>query len=214
MDLDFLIRKSKNTNEKAGSIFMFHGYGSNKEDLFSLEQYLPQSHTIISLEAPLKLPFGGFSWFDIDYSDVIENNLDKRYKEINESIDGLLNNIDKHIETENLNESDVSILGFSQGGSICWKLGLDFSNRFRRVIPLSSFIHPSYLNKDLNDYKNLEIYSSHGTLDEVIPISLVEKYIESLAKNNNLVFDRFETGHTISQMNLHNLIKWIDMTNL
>ena len=214
MDLDFLIRRSNNTNKKAGSIFMFHGYGSNKEDLFSLEQYLPQSHTIISLEAPLKLPFGGFSWFDIDYSDVIENNLDKRYKEINESIDGLLNNIDKHIETENLNESDVSILGFSQGGSICWKLGLDFSNRFRRVIPLSSFIHPSYLNKDLNDYKNLEIYSSHGTLDEVIPISLVEKYIESLAKNNNLVFDRFEAGHTISQMNLLSLIKWINTTNL
>ena len=214
MDLDFLIRKSHNTNEKSGSIFMFHGYGSNKEDLFSLEQYLPQSHTIISLEAPLKLPFGGFSWFDIDYSDVIENNLDKRYKEINESIDGLLDNIDKHIETENLNENDVTILGFSQGGSICWKLGLDFSNRFRRVIPLSSFIHPSYLNKDLNDYKGREIYSSHGTLDEVIPISLVEKYIESLAKNNNLVFDRFETGHTISQMNLHSLIKWIDMTNL
>ena len=214
MDLDFLIRKSNNINEKAGSIFMFHGYGSNKEDLFSLEQYLPQSHTIISLEAPIKLPFGGFSWFDIDYSDVIENNLDKRYKEINESIDGLLNNIDKHIETENLNESDVSILGFSQGGSICWKLGLDFSNRFRRVIPLSSFIHPSYLNEDLNDYKNLEIYSSHGTLDEIIPISLVEKYIESLAKNNNLVFDRFKAGHTISQMNLLSLIKWIDMTNL
>ena len=214
MDLDFLIRRSNNTNKKAGSIFMFHGYGSNKEDLFSLEQYLPQSHTIISLEAPLKLPFGGFSWFDIDYSDVIENNLDKRYKEINESIDGLLNNIDKHIETENLNESDVSILGFSQGGSICWKLGLDFSNRFRRVIPLSSFIHPSYLNEDLNDYKGLEIYSSHGTLDEVIPISLVEKYIESLAKNNNLVFDRFEAGHTISQMNLLSLIKWINTTNL
>ena len=214
MDLDFLIRRSKNTDKKAGCIFMFHGYGSNKEDLFSLEQYLPKSHTIISLEAPLKLPFGGFSWFDIDYSDVIENNLDKRYKEINESIDGLLNNIDKHIETENLNESDVSILGFSQGGSICWKLGLDYSNRFRRVIPLSSFIHPSYLNEDLNDYKNLEIYSSHGTLDEVIPISLVEKYIESLAKNNNLVFDRFEAGHTISQMNLLSLIKWIDTTNL
>lgn len=214
MDLDFLIRRSKNTDKKAGCIFMFHGYGSNKEDLFSLEQYLPKSHTIISLEAPLKLPFGGFSWFDIDYSDVIENNLDKRYKEINESIDGLLNNIDKHIETENLNESDVSILGFSQGGSICWKLGLDFSNRFRRVIPLSSFIHPSYLNEDLNDYKGLEIYSSHGTLDEVIPISLVEKYIESLAKNNNLVFDRFEAGHTISQMNLLSLIKWIDKTNL
>jgi len=214
MDLDFLIRRSKNIDQKAGSIFMFHGYGSNKEDLFSLEQYLPQSHTIISLEAPLKLPFGGFSWFDIDYSDVIENNLDKRYKEINESIDGLLSNIDRHIESEKLDENDVTILGFSQGGSICWKLGLDFPKRFRRTIPLSSFIHPSYLNEDLNYYKDLDIYSSHGTLDEVIPISLVENYIESLTKKNNLVFDKFEAGHTISQENLINLIKWIDMTNL
>ena len=214
MDLDFLIRRSKNTNQKAASIFMFHGYGSNKEDLFSLEQYLPQSHTIISLEAPLKLPFGGFSWFDIDYSDVIENNLDKRYKEINESIDGLLFNIDRHIESEKLDKNDVTILGFSQGGSICWKLGLDFSERFRRIIPLSSFIHPSYLNEDLSYYKDLDIYSSHGTLDEVIPISLVENYIESLTRKNNLVFDKFESGHTISQENLINLIKWIEMTNL
>ena len=214
MDLDFLIRRSNKLNENAGSIFMFHGYGSNKEDLFSLEQYLPQSHTIISLEAPLKLPFGGFSWFDIDYSDVIENNLDKRYKEINERIDSLLENIDRHIENENLNKDDITILGFSQGGSICWKLGLDYSKKFRRVIPLSSFIHPSYLNEKLDSYKELLIYSSHGTQDEVIPVSLVEDYIKSLSIKNDLVFEKFESGHTISQRNLINLINWIEETKI
>ena len=214
MDLDFLIRRANSPNKKTGCIFMFHGYGSNKEDLFSLEQYLPQSQTIISLEAPLSLPFGGFSWFDIDYSDVIENNLDKRYKEINESIENLLNNIDRHIENENLNKDDITILGFSQGGSICWKLGLDYSNRFRRVIPLSSFIHPSYLNENLDYYKELLIYSSHGTQDEVIPINLVENYIMSLSKKNDLIFEKFESGHTISQRNLLNLISWIEETKI
>ena len=214
MDLDFLIRKGEKSKEKTGCIFMFHGYGSNKEDLFSLEQYLPASQTIISLEAPLRLPFGGFSWFDIDYSDVIENNLDKRYKEINESIESLLNNIDIHIENENLNKDDITILGFSQGGSICWKLGLDYSERFRRVIPISSFIHPSYLNEDLDYYKELLIYSSHGTQDEVIPINLVEGYIKSLSKKNKLIFEKFDSGHTISQMNLINLINWIEETKI
>ena len=131
MDLDFLIRRPDNGQNSNGCIFLFHGYRSNKEDRFSLEQYLPKSHTIISLEAPLSLPFGGFSWFNIDYSDVIENNLDKRYKEINDSIKNILHNIDRHVENENLNKNDISILGFSQGGSICWKLGLDFSSRFR-----------------------------------------------------------------------------------
>ena len=214
MDLDFLIRRADNLNEKTGCIFMFHGYGSNKEDLFSLEQYLPSSQTIISLEAPLKLSFGGFSWFDIDYSDVIENNLDKRYKEINERIDSLLENIDRHIENENLNKDDITILGFSQGGSICWKLGLDYSKKFRRVIPLSSFIHPSYLNEKLDSYKELLIYSSHGTQDEVIPISLVEDYIKSLSIKNDLIFEKFESGHTISQRNLINLINWIEETKI
>ena len=185
-----------------------------KEDLFSLEQYLPSSQTIISLEAPIRLPFGGFSWFDIDYSDVIENNLDKRYKEINESIESLLNNIDIHIENENLNKDDITLLGFSQGGSICWKLGLDYSERFRRVIPISSFIHPSYLNEDLDYYRELLIYSSHGTQDEVIPINLVEDYIESLSKKNKLIFEKFESGHTISQRNLINLINWIEETKI
>ena len=213
MDLEYLIRRSERPS-KPPSIFMFHGYGSNKEDLFSLEQYLPTSQTIISLEAPLKLPFGGFSWFDIDYSDVIENNLDKRYKEINESIDSLLKNIDRHIENENLNKDDITILGFSQGGSICWKLGLDYSKKFRRVIPLSSFIHPSYLNENLDSYKELLIYSSHGTQDEVIPISLVEDYIKSLSIKNDLIFEKFESGHTISQRNLINLINWIEETKI
>ena len=214
MDLDFLIRRGDKSNEKPGCIFMFHGYGSNKQDLFSLEQYLPASQTIISLEAPLRLPFGGFSWFDIDYSDVIENNLDKRYKEINESIESLLINIDRHIENENLNQDDITILGFSQGGSICWKLGLDYSERFRRVIPISSFIHPSYLNEDLDFYRELLIYSSHGTQDEVIPINLVEDYIKLLSRKNKLIFEKFESGHTISQRNLINLINWIEETKI
>mgnify|MGYP001168966947 CR=1 FL=1 len=214
MDLDFLIRRPDNGQNSNGCIFLFHGYGSNKEDLFSLEQYLPKSHTIISLEAPLSLPFGGFSWFNIDYSDVIENNLDKRYKEINDSIKNILDNIDRHIENENLNKNDISILGFSQGGSICWKLGLDFSSRFRRIIPMSSFIHPSYLNDKLEFYKNLLIYSSHGLLDDVIPINLVEDYILELSKNNLLTFEKYNSGHTINQRNLLSLIEWLNKTDI
>ena len=214
MDLDFLIIRPDNGQNSNGCIFLFHGYGSNKEDLFSLEQYLPKSHTIISLEAPLSLPFGGFSWFNIDYSDVIENNLDKRYKEINDSINSILDNIDRHVENENLNKNDISILGFSQGGSICWKLGLDFSSRFRRIIPMSSFIHPSYLNDKLELYKNLLIYSSHGLLDDVIPIGLVEDYILELSKNNSLTFEKYNSGHTINQRNLLSLIEWLNKTDI
>ncbi len=213
MDLEYLIRRS-DISSRPSSIFMFHGYGSNKDDLFSLEQFLPKSYSIISFNAPISLPFGGYSWFNIDYSDIIENNLDKRYKEINESVEMILNNINSLIKKENLNSEDISILGFSQGGSICWKLGLDNSSLFRRVIPLSSFIHPSYLNNELESYKDKLIYCSHGSLDDVIPLSLVDEHILNLSNNNDLTYDKFDSGHTISQENLVRLINWINQTKI
>ena len=82
------------------------------------------------------------------------------------------------------------------------------------MIPLSSFIHPSYLNEDLDYYKEILIYSSHGTQDEVIPITLVEDYIMSLGQRNDLIFEKFESGHTISQKNLINIINWIEETKI
>ena len=212
MDLEYLIRRSEKPS-KPSSIFMFHGYGSNKEDLFSLEQLFPKSYTVVSFDAPIRLPFGGYSWFNIDYSDILENNLDKRYKEINESIEMIMN-INSLIEKENLNKEDVSILGFSQGGSICWKLGLDNSSNFRRVIPISSFIHPSYLNNDLESYTNRLIYCSHGSLDDVIPLSIVDNHILKLSKKNDLSYHKFDSGHTISQENLISLINWINDTGI
>ena len=106
MDLEYLIRRSEKPL-KSSSIFMFHGYGSNKEDLFSLEQFFPKSYTVVSFDAPISLPFGGYSWFNIDYSDILENILDKRYKEINESIEMIMSNINSLIEKENLNARDI-----------------------------------------------------------------------------------------------------------
>ena len=118
------------------------------------------------------------------------------------------------IVNENLNKEDVTILGFSQGGSICWKLGLDNSSNFRRVIPISSFIHPSYLNNDLESYTNILIYCSHGSLDDVIPLSIVDDHILKLSKNNDLTYDKFDSGHTISQENLFSLLNWIKDTSI
>ena len=66
MDLKYLIRHSEN-KENSPSIFLLHGYGSNKEDLFSLEGYLPINHTIISLEAPIG------EEQDLNLADLIED---------------------------------------------------------------------------------------------------------------------------------------------
>ena len=56
------------------------------------------------------------------------------------------------------------------------------------------------------------VYSSHGLQDDVIPIDLVENYILELSKNNNLTFEKYNSGHTINQRNLLSLVEWLDNT--
>ena len=82
------------------------------------------------------------------------------------------------------------------------------------IIVIDSLIHPSYLNHDLESYKNRLIYCSHGSLDDVIPLSIVDDHILKLSKNNDLTYDKFDSGHTISQENLIRLLNWINDTSI
>ena len=201
MDLKYLIRHSEN-KENSPSIFLLHGYGSNKEDLFSLEGYLPINHTIISLEAPISLPFGGFTWFEVNQEDIINKSYYKKEEDVDKIAKVIINNINKLSTQFGLSKSDTTVLGFSQGGSICWKLGLDYSENIRRILPISSYI-------------NVFTYTSHGLYDNIIPIDLVkETILELIESNDNITFEEFPSGHTINQENLSSIIKWIEATNL
>ncbi len=214
MDLKYLIRHSE-IKKNSPSIFLLHGYGSNKEDLFSLEGYLPKDHAIISFEAPITLPFGGFTWFDISQSDIIDRSYYKKKDDMDEISNNIIENIDKICNQFDLNKLDTSVLGFSQGASICWKLGLDYSKNVRRILPISSYINLNIFDNKIDTYNNILAYSSHGLYDDIIPISLVKETILELKKyNDNIIFEEFESGHTINQANLSSIIEWINKTNL
>ena len=214
MGLNYLIRHSESKKDSP-SIFLLHGYGSNKEDLFSLEGFLPKDHTVMSLEAPILLPFGGFTWFDVDQADIINRSYYKKKDDVDNIADIIIKNIDELSEEYGLNKSDITVLGFSQGGSICWKLGLDYSGKIRRILPISSYINLDTFNNKIDKYNNILAYTSHGLYDDIIPVSLVKEAILELIKyNDNITFEEFKSGHTINQENLSSIIKWIDRTNI
>ena len=94
MELKYLIRHTE-IKKNSPSIFLLHGYGSNKEDLFSLEGYLPKNHTIISLEAPISLPFGGFTWFEVNQMDILNKSYYKNKDDVDEIAKIIIKNIDE-----------------------------------------------------------------------------------------------------------------------
>jgi phospholipase/carboxylesterase len=62
-DLDYNIKKPTDITSESKVIIMLHGYGSNKEDLFSFSDYMDSKALIISVQAPHKMDYGSYCWW-------------------------------------------------------------------------------------------------------------------------------------------------------
>ena len=98
LPLKYKIRIPENNKNNAPSIFFLHGYGSNMNDLFALNQFFPDDWACISLQGPIPTGFGGWSWAEIDYNNIKElpkpgQRISSR-DDIIDSIDMCVNNLD------------------------------------------------------------------------------------------------------------------------
>ena len=84
-DLQYIVREPKIASEKPPLLILLHGYGSNKEDLFSFAEELPDALLIVSLEAPLSIGNGSYAWYSINFDDI--NGKFSDLKEAKKSID-------------------------------------------------------------------------------------------------------------------------------
>ena len=195
------------------AIILIHGYGSNMDDLFSFANYLPEQYTIISLHAPLELPFGGGAWYSINF----DSNLKKwsNNDEAEDSLTKIIDQIDYFTSTYEINPSNISLIGFSQGAVLSWSLLLDHPYLFRRAICMSGYINQEILQKSLGEYRNVLAYSSHGLKDFTVPYDWAKSSIEALKENNpKVVFNTYPGGHNVSSENFESILNWIKKTNL
>jgi len=208
--LNYKIQKASQYPDKSGVIFLIHGYGSNSDDLFSFKTYLPKNLSIISLEAPIQIEMGGFAWYSINYNQDFKkwsNNEEaiSSIKKIYQTINILLNKY-------NLNDNDISLLGFSQGAILSWAIGFNYPNFIRRVIALSG-----YINEELIDNYNItfKAFSSHGVIDPIIPIdwarATIKKHINK--ESDNFIYNEYNDGHTVTENNLLDFLNWINKTS-
>ena len=82
----------------------------------------------------------------------------------------------------------------------------------KNVIGLSGYINEAIIKKNYqyNDFKNLSIYSSHGNLDQVIPVDWARK-TEPFLKEIGIKCDysEFSVGHGVSPQNFYDLKAWL-----
>ncbi|WP_461533730.1 alpha/beta hydrolase [Sinomicrobium sp.] len=210
LSLYHLVRKPGKHNGKSPVLFMFHGYGSNEEDLFSFAPELPEELCIISVRAPYPLAPYGHAWYAIHFD--AEDGKWSDDTQAKTSRDLIATFIDEAVEAYDLDRDRVTLMGFSQGSILSYAVALSYPEKVRNIIALSGYINENILldDYDKKDYSKLRFYCSHGTVDQVIPVSWAQNTPPFLKKLNiDHIYEEFPVGHGIAPQNFHSLLKWL-----
>ena len=211
MTLHHIVREPKIKLEKNPLLLLLHGYGSNEDDLFSFASELPAEYYVISVRAPYDLMYGSYAWYAINF-DADEN----KFSDLNQarsSRDLIANTIDELIAAYPIDAQNVTLIGFSQGTILSYAVALSFPQKVKRVVAISGYLNTEMAveNYAQNDFKNLSIFASHGTVDQVIPVDWARKAKPALeALNIETTYKEYPIGHGVSPQNFHDFKSWLE----
>ena len=207
-DLEYVVRQPKVSSEKPPLLILLHGYGSNEQDLFSFANELPNELLIVSARAPFEMGYGGFAWYAIDLD--ASNNKHSDLEQARASLQKIALFIDKIKGKFNTNPQKTFLLGFSQGAILSYALSLNYPNKVNYVLALSGYINEDLLPENISEIET-EYYISHGTVDQVLPVSEARKASPFLDKYNlTNVYSEYPVGHGVAPQNFYSFKTWIE----
>ena len=192
-------------------IFLFHGYGSDEEDLFSFAPELPAEYAVISARAPHPMqPFGN-AWYALDFTAS-----QGKWSDLNqasESRDIIVSFLDEALSAYDLDPGNVTLIGFSQGAVLSYAVALSYPEKVRNLVALSGYIESEILIEGYEEkpIRDLNVYVSHGQVDQVIPAAWAQASTEKLtALGIDHVYEEYPVGHGVSPQNFFSFKKWLE----
>lgn len=210
LSLEYKIREPKIKLDKNPLLLLLHGYGSNEEDLFSFATELPEEYYIISARAPYDMQYGAFAWYAINF-DADENKFSD-HEQAKVSRDLIAGFIDELIQTYPIDAQKVTLVGFSQGAILSYAVALSYPEKVQKVVAMSGYLNLEIVAEDYlkNNFNNLKIFASHGTVDQVIPVEWARKtpaILENLGIN--ITYKEYPIGHGVAPQNFYDFKNWI-----
>lgn len=207
--LKYLVKEPTIKTDKAPLVVLLHGVGSNEKDLFSFANQFPANFLVVSARAPYAISEGRYTWFQVDFSTgrphINPEQAEQSRKTIIEFI-GQLKGI------YSIDEKQVYLVGFSQGGIMSYSVGLTHPQLIHGIGVMSSRlldeVKPLIASKTA--LAKLNIFISHGTNDAVLNIDYARSaktYLKTLALEPT--YKEYTEGHTINKEMLGDLLNWL-----
>lgn len=193
-----------NNDEKRPAIFLFHGLGSNEDDLLQLvEEFKDQCH-IFSLRGPITHS-PGYAFYTFE----------EEGKPAREVFDKMMvftkNFIIEAIETFDLNREKIYLVGFNQGAVVAQTLSIVMGDMIRGTVALSGFI-PDFVIAEYNKMpmNQTKVFISHGEYDYVYPIQWGENSQQFFSEYGaSVTYKTYPDGHGVTPDNLRDLVTFI-----
>ncbi|MCV3769394.1 MAG: alpha/beta hydrolase [Wolbachia pipientis] len=169
-----------NKNKK-NLIVCLHGWGSSGSNFVYLakimSKFLPDSHFIVP-NAPFKREIGnGYQWFSLEdrSEEALYNGVENATLIVNHFIDVKLKKF-------GLKDTQLSLIGFSQGAMLAIHIALLRPRSCASVVAYSGrFISPSKVAPKIKSRPNMCVI--HGDADNIVPFSSLNLAVKALKKN-------------------------------
>jgi phospholipase/carboxylesterase len=186
--------------------------------MWIFERALPKRATVIAPRAPIWIEpntphaeeaSGGYSWFrpaplpQLDRSTLAS------------SIVALKKFVDAAIKKYKVDQSQIYLLGFSQGAAMCYALSLAIPDRVNGAIALAGFM-PESAERPLPPDIEVSGFPKRGYLilsgleDERVPIEYARKAAATLRSIGAKVeYHEYAVGHKISPQGMRDIAAWL-----
>lgn len=197
--------------EKPPLLLMLHGYGSNEQDLFSMAPMLNNKALVVSLRAPIALAWGGFAWYEIDFTQLGRGKM-SNIDQAKASLVLLQEEIPRIHAQYGTDPNRTWIMGFSQGCILSYALSLNQPERFSKVLALSGYILKELVPEKYKPHSlgQLDFFVSHGTQDEVLPVEWARTAVSVLEELHiSHQYKEYPMGHGVNPACFEDMKKWL-----
>jgi phospholipase/carboxylesterase len=154
--------------------------------------------------------YGSYAWYAINF-DADENKFSD-IEQAKQSRDLIANFIDELQATYAIDKENVTLVGFSQGSILSYAIALSYPQKVQRVAALSGYLNTEMALTEYasNDFTNLKIFASHGTVDQVIPVDWARKVQPAIhALGINITYKEYPVGHGVAPQNFFDFKHWL-----
>jgi phospholipase/carboxylesterase len=154
--------------------------------------------------------FGSYAWYAINF-DANENKFSD-IPQAQQSRDIIANFIDELIANYPIDSKNVSLIGFSQGTILSYAVALSYPEKIQRVVAMSGYLNLDMVNPNFNtnNFSNLKIFASHGTVDQVIPVDWARKAAPILSQLGvEVLYKEYPVGHGVAPQNFYDFKNWL-----